>query len=110
MLPVELNEKFEKLQVDDDEEGDKGAAPRDQKVDPWSVESEGAINYNRLIEQFGTSPIPAEMVARFESLTGKKVHRFLRRGIFFSHRDLNKILDMYKTAIVTPSTAEAMVD
>ena len=97
MVPVELNEKFEKLEVKGDvDEGNKVGANGGQKVDPWSVESEGAIDYNRLIEQFGTTPIPAEMVARFESLTGQKVHRFLRRGIFFSHRDLGKILDLYE--------------
>ena len=57
-----------------------------QKVDPWSVESEGAIDYDRLIEQFGTQPITASLIERFESVTGHKAHRFLRRGIFFSHR------------------------
>ncbi|CUE76163.1 tryptophanyl-tRNA synthetase, putative [Bodo saltans] len=31
-----------------------------------------------------------------ESLTGKKAHRFLRRGIFFSHRDLHFLLDLYE--------------
>eukprot|EP01034_Spumella_vulgaris_P035153 gene35153-43339_t len=31
-----------------------------------------------------------------ERLTGKKVHRFLRRGIFFSHRDLSHMLDLYE--------------
>jgi tryptophanyl-tRNA synthetase len=67
-----------------------------QKVDPWSVESDAAIDYNRLIQQFGTSAITPELLARFEALTGKKPHRFLRRNIFFSHRDLAKILDMYE--------------
>lgn len=67
-----------------------------QKVDPWSVESEGAIDYDRLIEQFGTQPITASLIERFESVTGHKAHRFLRRGIFFSHRDLDKLLTMYE--------------
>ena len=31
-----------------------------------------------------------------EKVTGKIPHRFLRRGIFFSHRDLNQILDLYE--------------
>ena len=28
--------------------------------------------------------------------TGKKPHRWIRRGVFFSHRDLNTILDCYE--------------
>ena len=31
-----------------------------------------------------------------ERLTGRKPHRFLRRNIFFSHRDLTQLLDMYE--------------
>jgi tryptophanyl-tRNA synthetase len=31
-----------------------------------------------------------------EKLTGRPVHRFLRRGLFFSHRDLSMILDLYE--------------
>jgi tryptophanyl-tRNA synthetase len=31
-----------------------------------------------------------------ERLTGKVPHRFLRRGIFFSHRDLEHLLDLYE--------------
>jgi tryptophanyl-tRNA synthetase len=29
-------------------------------------------------------------------VTGKKPHRWLRRGLFFSHRDFDKILDCYE--------------
>lgn len=29
-----------------------------------------------------------------EKLTGKKAHPWLRRGIFFSHRDFEKVLDL----------------
>lgn len=31
-----------------------------------------------------------------EKLTGRKPHHFLRRGIFFSHRDMTLLLDMYE--------------
>ena len=67
-----------------------------QKIDPWSVESDGAIDYDRLIRQFGTQPLDAALVERFERITGQRPHRFLRRGIFFSHRDLSFILDLYE--------------
>lgn len=70
-----------------------------QVVDPWTVESEGAIDYDKLIKQFGSTPILPELIERFEKVTGKKAHRFLRRGIFFSHRDLNEIIDLYEKGI-----------
>jgi tryptophanyl-tRNA synthetase len=31
-----------------------------------------------------------------ERLTGKPAHPFLKRGIFFAHRDLQEILDCYE--------------
>jgi len=36
------------------------------------------------------------LLTRFEALTGHKPHRWLRRGLFFSHRDFNLILDKYE--------------
>ena len=71
-------------------------APPTQTVDPFTVESEGAIDYDFLIQQFGSQKIDSALIERIERVTGKKPHRFLRRGIFFSHRDLNEILDMYE--------------
>lgn len=73
-----------------------GKAPGSQTVDPWTVESDGAIDYDRLVAQFGTQRLDASLVERFERLTGHKAHRFLRRGIFFSHRDLGVLLDLYE--------------
>lgn len=75
---------------------EKAPVKKEQVVDPWTVESEGAIDYDKLISQFGSQKLDEELLARMERVTGKKVHRFLRRGIFFSHRDLNTILDMYE--------------
>lgn len=34
------------------------------------------------------------MIEKLEKITGKPVHHFLRRGIFFSHRDLHQILTL----------------
>lgn len=47
-------------------------------------------------EKFGSSKIDDELLARFEKVTGKKAHHWLRRGIFFSHRDVHVILNMYE--------------
>jgi tryptophanyl-tRNA synthetase len=52
------------------------------------------IDYHKLIEQFGTREITPELLERFKKITGEEeLHPFLRRGIFFSHRDLSKVLD-----------------
>jgi tryptophanyl-tRNA synthetase len=62
-------------------------------VTPWdvqgSVSADGkqlAIDYDKLIVQFGTRRVDAELLERFEKLTGRKPHPLLRRGMFFSHR------------------------
>lgn len=64
-----------------------------QVVTPWdvqgSVTSDGrqlAIDYDKLLDQFGTRKIDAALLERFEKVTGKKPHPFLKRGLFFSHR------------------------
>jgi len=36
------------------------------------------------------------LIERFEKVTGKPAHHLLRRGIFFSHRDLHLILNEYE--------------
>ena len=62
-------------------------------VTPWKVE--GNIDYNKLINQFGTERISNSILNRLEKVTGD-IHFMLKRGVFFSHRDLNKILDWYE--------------
>ncbi|KAF3144144.1 hypothetical protein TWF703_009439 [Orbilia oligospora] len=58
----------------------------DQNIDPWNVQGavvDGkvqAIDYDKLIQQFGTRKISPELLAKFERVTGHKPHRFLRRG------------------------------
>ncbi|KAG4300631.1 hypothetical protein PCK1_003060 [Pneumocystis canis] len=59
---------------------------KEQCVTPWNVEGaivDGKItniDYTRLIEKFGTNYIDDTLLERFERLTGKKLHRLLRRG------------------------------
>ncbi len=62
-------------------------------VTPWEVK--GKIDYDKLIEQFGTQKIDEPLIKEISDLTGGKLHTMLRRGIFFSHRDLNLILKDY---------------
>ncbi|KXJ13302.1 tryptophan--tRNA ligase, cytoplasmic [Exaiptasia diaphana] len=54
------------------------------------------IDYNKLIRQFGCSALSQSHLDRIEKLTGKPPHHLLKRGVFFSHRDLDAMLDMYE--------------
>lgn len=65
----------------------------EMKVTPWEVS--GEVDYDRLIKEFGTEKIDSKLLKRIESHTGE-LHTFLRRGIFFSHRDMNWILNEYE--------------
>ena len=62
-------------------------------VTPWEVS--GDIDYNKLIKEFGTEKIDDAMLKRIKKHTGE-LHHFLRRKIFFSHRDMKWILDEYE--------------
>ncbi|MBI4438314.1 tryptophan--tRNA ligase [Candidatus Woesearchaeota archaeon] len=62
-------------------------------VTPWKVE--GEVDYGRLIREFGTEPITDSLLARIRKHTGE-LHHFLRRKIFFSHREMGWLLDQYE--------------
>ncbi len=62
-------------------------------VTPWEVT--GEIDYEKLIEKFGTSPIDDALLERIKKHTGE-LHPLLRRKIFYSHRSLNWILTEYE--------------
>ena len=66
----------------------------DQVVTPFKVK--GKQDYTRLIKDFGTQPINDALLNRFERATGRKPHPLLRRGLFFSHRDFDRILSYYE--------------
>ena len=76
----------------------KAKADKDEKeediVNPWVVQ--GKIKYDKLVEEFGTEVITEELIQRFEKVTKKQVHPWIKRGLFFCHRDLNLILDAYE--------------
>ena len=74
----------------------------DDKADDMVVtafEVAGSIDYNKLIEQFGSKELTPYLLRRLENVTVKqgtvdRLHRFLRREIFFSHRDIEKICEL----------------
>ncbi|MCC6062086.1 MAG: tryptophan--tRNA ligase [Desulfurococcales archaeon] len=63
----------------------------DFQVTPWEVK--GRVDYDKLIKIFGTQPLNKELLNKLERISGRELHMFLRRGVFFSHRDFDKILD-----------------
>ena len=65
-------------------------------VTPWEVR--GKVDYERLIREFGTQPLTEELLQKMAKYTGG-LHLQLRRGLFFSHRDLDVVLDLYEKGI-----------
>lgn len=58
------------------------------EVTPWSVE--GEVDYDKLIVEFGTKRLDDALRKRLTKDAGDNV--MLRRGFFFSHRDLDLVL------------------
>ncbi|CAA3012384.1 tryptophan--tRNA ligase, cytoplasmic [Olea europaea subsp. europaea] len=71
---------------------------QEQLVTPWEVSAEkgGKIDYDKLIDKFGCQRLDQSLVDRVAGLTGRSPHVFLRRGVFFAHRDFSDILDAYE--------------
>lgn len=65
-------------------------------VNPWEVASasDKGVDYDKLIKRFGSSKVDEELIQRIEKLSGKPAHHFLKRGIFFSQRDMHQILNL----------------
>lgn len=61
------------------------------KVTPWEVD--GEVDYDRLVKEFGTRKIDDKLKQRLIKASKGKPHLFLQRDFFFSHRDLNLVLD-----------------
>jgi tryptophanyl-tRNA synthetase len=75
----------------------------EQEINPWDVQAatdeQGNIlefDYAAISQKWATKLIDDELLARFERVTGHKPHRWLRRRLFFSHRDLELILNTYE--------------
>lgn len=68
-----------------------------ENLTPWNIHiaNESGIDYNQIIDKFGTKKIDDEIIKKFEEVTGKEVHYFIRRGIVFSHRDLERLLELH---------------
>ena len=98
MTQEEKKEVPAEVLENDKKEGMKEEEEDDFEVTPYTTTSKGnkEIDYNKLIQKFGCYHLPQELVDRMEKLTGKKPHYFLRREIFFSHRELDLVLNAYE--------------
>lgn len=68
----------------------------EQIVTAYEVQaSDEGVDYDKLIKQFGCDKITEKQLGKIEILTRLKPHRFLRRGIYFSHRSLDFILNCF---------------
>ncbi|HQN76436.1 MAG TPA: tryptophan--tRNA ligase, partial [Methanomassiliicoccales archaeon] len=63
----------------------------DFKVTPWEVT--GEIDYDQLITRFGTKKMDQELIDRLAGYG--ELHPMLRRGVVYSHRDFDWLLDQY---------------
>ncbi|MBN2152641.1 MAG: tryptophan--tRNA ligase [Candidatus Lokiarchaeota archaeon] len=62
-------------------------------VTPWDVS--GTVNYDKLVKEFGVERIDSAILRQIERAAGE-LHPFLRRGVFFSHRDMNWVMNEYE--------------
>jgi len=63
------------------------------EVTPWKVT--GDVDYEKLVKDFGTSALTEQLLERLKKHTGE-LHPYLKRKLFFSHRDFDWILDRYE--------------
>ena len=50
-------------------------------MNPWEVK--GEVDYDKLLKQFGAERIDEKLMERFEKVTKKPIHPWIKRGLFF---------------------------
>jgi tryptophanyl-tRNA synthetase len=71
---------------------DTSKIERGYSVTPWQVT--GVVDYNKIVKDFGTRLITPEIIENLQKFSGI-IHPLISRGFFFSHRDLDLVLDAY---------------
>lgn len=103
-LKKKTNKSFKaKMQKKEDINIDKNNQFPDDKYknnDDFEVTAykvSGKVDYDKLIDRFGTKKIDDELSMRLEKLSlgisGKPLHPFLKRRLFFSHRSLETVCE-----------------
>mmetsp|Transcript_12408 Transcript_12408/g.13291 ORF Transcript_12408/g.13291 Transcript_12408/m.13291 type:complete len:702 (-) Transcript_12408:120-2225(-) len=98
LVAAKEKDQKKKDEIDDAEAANVVVKGSSDEMVVTAYEVKGEIDYTKLVDQFGSTIIDDPLMQRIKNLTvGKgntaKLHRFLRRGIYFSHRDMNAILD-----------------
>ncbi len=93
-----VEEKVEEKVEKKEGEAEVAKEEDDFVVNPYTISSSNnkEIDYNKLIDKFGCYPVQQNLIDRIEKLTKRPAHYFIRRGIFFSHRDLDLVLTAYE--------------
>lgn len=76
--------------------GGAAAAPADDGTNVTAWEVTGAVDYDKLCAKFGCTVITPALVERIERATGVPAHPFLKRRVFYAHRDMEQLLDRYE--------------
>ena len=69
------------MKKEENKENEEKDEKEEDIVNPWVVQ--GKIKYDKLVEEFGTEVITEELIQRFEKVTKKQVHPWIKRGLFF---------------------------
>jgi tryptophanyl-tRNA synthetase len=67
---------------------------KDEVINPQELTSCKVVDYMKLVDKFGCHIIDNTLLEKFEKVTGKKAHVWLKRNIYFSHQDLDTLLDL----------------
>jgi hypothetical protein len=65
-------------------------------------------DYDKLADRFGAQKINADLLARFERVTGRKPHPLMRRGTFYTTASLTR--SSTATRLASHSTSTLAVD
>ncbi|MGE0242398.1 MAG: tryptophan--tRNA ligase [Nitrososphaeraceae archaeon] len=77
-------------------DNDSNNPATDIVITPWEVQGDlEEKNYAKLIEKFGTQAISLKLIEKIKKLTGE-VHPLIKSQYFFSHRDLDWLLNKYE--------------
>ena len=79
-----------------DVDSKKEIQPTAENANPFTGWENVKTTPKKLMEQFGTDPITEQLMAKFQRITGKELHPWLKRGIFFTHRGFDQFLDAYE--------------
>jgi tryptophanyl-tRNA synthetase len=97
-MKIDNDDLVEAAKVDTIQDTNTGVSHVDEDEMVVNIEEvKGKIDYAKLVDQFGSTLIDDDLLNKLRDETVGKgrvpvLHRFLRRGMFFSHRDLHNLL------------------